>query len=479
MSEELYHRIRRATNAGPIPASELAPLVLEVEEATSQKAPLTLAQRRTFLANWADDQKGKYSEPPPVATPVRASPRVASPKNVDLSARSPPKGKSKVMNSPPQNPPPAAVAHTPPEGQKSAPVMDREMLLRTLYMYKGRQIPSAQLGSLSSAIQALNPDGPKAPSTVAQKRTYIDDWFATHGADYVPPPESEEPPMPPPGGRANVAHSPRDPEADRRARMEEMQQRRQQQAAQQMAAQQMAAQQQQQQQQMGPSLASMASLTNEIRRAYTSGATEQQLHALASAVAVSNGLGLPAGGAGDWAEFVLDFHNWARHALEPKPAALPRPKSGAGSTGGGPEVAQLQRQLSQQRDQLQQAEQQMALMAQQLQKAQQQAQQMMAMAPPPPQMGGGGGGGGGMAFGHAMSPNASPSPTGHGGMVAPPPPVMAQISGGSGGSGSPLPPKTPMLPPKGPSFTLPAAFCFSSPPDGCGGPERLEVIWML
>jgi len=77
MSEALYHRIRCSS---PIAASELAVLVREVEEATNQKAPATVAQKRAFLQNWAEDQKqlGHFSEPPanykPPARSAAASP---------------------------------------------------------------------------------------------------------------------------------------------------------------------------------------------------------------------------------------------------------------------------------------------------------------------------------------------------------------------------------------------------------------------
>ena len=214
MSEDLYHRIRYAQQDG-MPSGELAPLVKELEEATGDKAPQVLAQKRSYLTNWADDQQDKFSEPPyrepapapppapapaaPAAAPKRApSPKNSSRKNsARASARSssskvsagggapseeqfksPPKGKSKVMNSPPANAPPPMRAATPPEQQKT--VMDRETLMRTLYDLHGRQIPASQLGNLSGAIQALNPDGPKAPSTVNQKRTFVEDWWKEH-----------------------------------------------------------------------------------------------------------------------------------------------------------------------------------------------------------------------------------------------------------------------------------------------------------
>ena len=65
MSEDLYHKIRVAQHGGPIPAGELNPLVKELEEATQQKAPTKIDQKRTFLINWAEDQKakGSFSEP--------------------------------------------------------------------------------------------------------------------------------------------------------------------------------------------------------------------------------------------------------------------------------------------------------------------------------------------------------------------------------------------------------------------------------
>ena len=63
-------------------------------------------------------------------------------------------------------------------------------------------------------------------------------------------------------------------------------------------------------------------LVTEVHRAYTGGATEQQLHAIAAAVAVYTGVQMPGGGVSEWGEFVLDFHNWARHMVSPRPPPL-------------------------------------------------------------------------------------------------------------------------------------------------------------
>ena len=53
------------------------------------------------------------------------------------------------------------------------------------------------------------------------------------------------------------------------------------------------------------------------------GATEQLLLALAAAVAVSTQLPLPAARA-VLGEFVLDYFNWSRYAMEPRPPARPK-----------------------------------------------------------------------------------------------------------------------------------------------------------
>ena len=67
------------------------------------------------------------------------------------------------------------------------------------------------------------------------------------------------------------------------------------------------------------------SLLQEVRRTWSVGATEQGLHALASAIAVHAGFPLPNGGAAAQAAFVIDFHNYARHAMRPVPPPIPRP----------------------------------------------------------------------------------------------------------------------------------------------------------
>eukprot|EP00966_Prymnesium_polylepis_P146245 3378141-Prymnesium_polylepis.1 len=46
--------------------------------------------------------------------------------------------------------------------------------------------------------------------------------------------------------------------------------------------------------------AAAAHLVAEVHRAYTGGATEQQLHAIAAAVAVFTGVEMPGGGVPEW-----------------------------------------------------------------------------------------------------------------------------------------------------------------------------------
>ena len=47
--------------------------------------------------------------------------------------------------------------------------------------------------------------------------------------------------------------------------------------------------------------------------------------AVTSAIAVHAGFPLPNGGAAAQAAFVIDFHNYARHAMRPVPPPIPRP----------------------------------------------------------------------------------------------------------------------------------------------------------
>ena len=192
--------------------------------------------------------------------------------------------------------------------------------MRTLYDYHGRQIPSAQLTRLAVAIQALSADGPKAPQTVQQKRTFVDDWWKANGQGYVPPPMPVDIPedygdqdamLNSFSSGGNVANSPRpqfqqfQPQPPSRPPPPPPQY----------------------DQPMSPQSVPPPSsaLVLEVKRAYTAGATEQQLHALAAAVAVSTSMPLPPGGPGVWAEFVLDYFNWSRYAMEPRPPALPHP----------------------------------------------------------------------------------------------------------------------------------------------------------
>ena len=159
---------------------------------------------------------------------------------------------------------------------------EQDILLK-IHGYGGQQIPSAQLSSLATAIEALG--SAKAPSTLSQKRSFIEDWFEERKGSFVPPP-------PPPvassvadGGNSGyiqpgghrLSHSPR------------------------------------------LANAGMAELVSEVRRSYTSGATEQQLHQLASAVSVSSGVPMPGGGPSEWAEFVLV----RARAIAPDLAAAP------------------------------------------------------------------------------------------------------------------------------------------------------------
>jgi hypothetical protein len=131
---------------------------------------------------------------------------------------------------------------------------------------------------------------------------------------------------------------------------------------------------------------------------------------------------MPHGGAGEWAEFVLDYYNWARHALpEPKPVALPRPKSGAGADGGGADsqqMQQMQMQMQMQQEQLQRAHMQLQQMQGQLQQAQAQAQAAAAAAAAAAPL----------PSSHlAMPPSPIPQPSS-------PPPVRMQTSTSSAGS---------------------------------------------
>ena len=143
----------------------------------------------------------------------------------------------------------------------------------------------------------------QAPVNLQHKRTYIDDWYALHGADYSPPAE------PPPGvhlhggGVANPNFSP-----SYAASPEMLQQHIMPQSAAAPADPARAATSA-----GSPSAhsngfpASTAILSGlddvttllvgEVRRSYASGATEQQLHSLAATVAANNGMTLPSGGA--------------------------------------------------------------------------------------------------------------------------------------------------------------------------------------
>ena len=63
-------KITQAGSAADIPSGQLATLVTALEELSGQKAPSTLAQKRTFLTNWYEDNKAGFASVPiPPATP--------------------------------------------------------------------------------------------------------------------------------------------------------------------------------------------------------------------------------------------------------------------------------------------------------------------------------------------------------------------------------------------------------------------------
>jgi hypothetical protein len=47
---------------------------------------------------------------------------------------------------------------------------------------------------MALAVQAADPEGPKAPTVLAQRRTYIEDWAANHQDEIA----NATPPSPPP-----------------------------------------------------------------------------------------------------------------------------------------------------------------------------------------------------------------------------------------------------------------------------------------
>ena len=69
MAEELYHRIA-GYGTSPIPSGDINGLVEALHEVIEDKPPSTLAQKRTWLNTWFEEQAGKYGPPPePPAEP--------------------------------------------------------------------------------------------------------------------------------------------------------------------------------------------------------------------------------------------------------------------------------------------------------------------------------------------------------------------------------------------------------------------------
>lgn len=61
---EIYSKIRRASFDGSLSSSDLGPLVKELAAAIEAPVPTSVAQKRAFVQNWADDQRGKYTMAP-------------------------------------------------------------------------------------------------------------------------------------------------------------------------------------------------------------------------------------------------------------------------------------------------------------------------------------------------------------------------------------------------------------------------------
>ena len=151
---------------------------------TKQRYPQSPAARKPAPAPAAEYERGS---PPPGGGAVANSPLA----QVSVGANAvPPPGKSLIANSPRATgapPPPMPVAPV-----QDAPPLSREELCWQLKRYRGQVIPSGQLGELALAIQTTDSEGPKAPTTVAQRRTFVEDWAKAH-ADEVsaavePPP---------------------------------------------------------------------------------------------------------------------------------------------------------------------------------------------------------------------------------------------------------------------------------------------------
>ncbi|KAL1521533.1 hypothetical protein AB1Y20_021192 [Prymnesium parvum] len=249
----------------PIPGGAVAALATQVAEVSGQKPPSTIALKRTFITNWFNEVGRK-----------------ALGELENLSVRDPSEGAQ------------GGSRQSPASSNTHAEPVNRERLLQQLNMYGAELIPAAQLGEIAARIELL--EGDKAPKSVQQKRAYIQDWHSTHGDEngvdtlagmeertlQMPPPPPPHLPQPPsaplhrPHGQGHVADEP----------------------------------------------SAAAGLVMEVNRAYTDGATEQQLHAIAAAVSVFTGVPMPQGSVADLGEYVLDFHNWGRHMVSPQPAPL-------------------------------------------------------------------------------------------------------------------------------------------------------------
>lgn len=279
---------------------------------------------------------------------------------------------------------------------EEARTLSREELLWELKCLRGQQLPSGKLGSLIAAIQSQNPDAPPPPaSSVAARRTFVDDWRKEHAdeIDYAtqPPSPPRAPPameQPPQYSARGSAEGPDVGESDEayEHRRQQLQMQRQQQMNQMQRRRLEQQQQQQQQQDSGqhdgdggggggaprPGALPISAILEAVRQALANGATEQQLHALASAIAVATDYPLPPDStANALAEYTIDFYNFARHSQRPVPPPVPRPGERKASVGSGADttavVGQMTRQNEQLAAKLAQQAQQMAAMQKQLQ----------------------------------------------------------------------------------------------------------------
>lgn len=297
-AEELAALIRG--RAEPIPSGEVGGLASQVSFLSGQRPPSTLALKRTFIMNWYAEHGAKLLPPQAGSGDPEAQARAANLSRQTPSGPSPPSSTA----SPDSSPTRASVG----------PLPNREELLVQLRAYGRELIPSAQLGAIASTIELL--EGTKAPRSIQQKRTFIDDWCAAnlqHVAEAASTPDFEAsalrampPTTSPPPHRTSAPA--RQQEGGQHASRE-------------------------------PS--ATAGLVGEVHRAYSEGATEQQLHALAAAVSVLTGVPMPSGGVGELGEFVLDFHNWGRHTMQPRPAPLrPTVRAAAPRDAGGQPYAE-------------------------------------------------------------------------------------------------------------------------------------------